>query len=270
MGALFKMEELKEFQVSIQDVDKSFDDRKVLRGLNLHIEKGEFVAIVGKSGCGKSTLLRIIAGLETFQQGEVKLNKVPLNGLNKNARMMFQDGRLLPWKSVLDNVCLGLGRDSRPKAAQTLKQVGLTERIHDYPTKLSGGQKQRVALARALVHDPAVLLLDEPLGALDALTRLEMQDLIESLWEQQKFTAILVTHDVEEAVAISDRVVLIDNGKISLNQPIPLPRPRQRTNPAFSMYVEEILSRITNRHNRNNYSMMMNQESKSLLNTINN
>ncbi|WP_205601381.1 ATP-binding cassette domain-containing protein [Virgibacillus sp. YIM 98842] len=263
-------EDYEEIHVSIHDIEKSFDEREVLKGLNLQISQGEFVAVVGKSGCGKSTLLRIIAGLEDFNQGSVELNRNPLSGLNKKARMMFQDGRLLPWKRVIDNVCLGLGMASRQKAIQTLEQVGLKERIHDYPSKLSGGQKQRVALARALVHDPSLLLLDEPLGALDALTRLEMQDLIESLWKNRNFTAILVTHDVEEAVAISDRVVLMDNGKISLNQPIHLSRPRQRTDPVFSMYTEEILAHITNRKSKNNYSMVLNQDPESLLNTINN
>ncbi|WP_337020202.1 ATP-binding cassette domain-containing protein, partial [Oceanobacillus massiliensis] len=198
--------------------------------------------------CGKSTLLRLIAGLEEFNEGSIQLNGEPLKDLNKYARIMFQDGRLLPWKRIIDNVCIGLPRDYRIKAMDALQQVGLADRMNDWPSKLSGGQKQRVALARALVHDPLLLLLDEPLGALDALTRIEMQELIESLWKQRAFTSILVTHDVEEAVAIADRVILIEDGAISLNQPIRLPRPRQRTNPAFSMYVEEILEKILSRN----------------------
>ncbi|RLL43736.1 ATP-binding cassette domain-containing protein [Oceanobacillus piezotolerans] len=260
----------KGINVHIKAVKKSYDARNVLNGLDLKIKEGEFVSIVGKSGCGKSTLLRLIAGLEGCDGGEINLNETQLEGLNDQARMMFQDGRLLPWKRVLENVCLGLPANSKQKAMEALTQVGLKDRVQDFPSKLSGGQKQRVALARALVHDPSLLLLDEPLGALDALTRLEMQGLIESLWKQRKFTAILVTHDVEEAVAISDRVVLIDHGKIYLNQPIPLPRPRQRTNPAFSMYVEEILDRIMNRKSKKNYSMILNQETQSFLDSINN
>ncbi|WP_156288580.1 ATP-binding cassette domain-containing protein [Oceanobacillus salinisoli] len=256
--------------VSMKKVEKNYEDREVLKGLDLQIREGEFVAIVGKSGCGKSTLLRLVAGLEKVNGGSIELDGGPLKGLNKQARMMFQDGRLLPWKRVIDNVRLGLPSHMKNKAIQALTQVGLKDRVEDYPSKLSGGQKQRVALARALVHDPALLLLDEPLGALDALTRLEMQALIESLWKQRKFTSILVTHDVEEAVVISDRVILIENGKVSLNQPIHLPRPRQRTNPAFSMYVDEILSRILNRKNNKNYSMVVNKESESLFNSINN
>lgn len=242
--------------VHVNDVNKRYEDHIVLKGLDLTIKAGEFVAIVGKSGCGKSTLLRLIAGLEDFEDGCIELDGKSLHGLNENARMMFQDGRLLPWKRVIDNVSLGLTADSKHKAAEALSQVGLQERMNDFPSKLSGGQKQRVALARALVHDPELLLLDEPLGALDALTRMEMQELIEALWKRRKFTTILVTHDVEEAVAISDRVVLIGNGKMKLNQPIHLPRPRKRTNPAFAMYVEEILSQIMNRERKDNYSIL--------------
>lgn len=256
--------------VHVNDVNKRYEDHIVLKGLDLTIKAGEFVAIVGKSGCGKSTLLRLIAGLEDFEDGSIELDGKSLHGLNENARMMFQDGRLLPWKRVIDNVSLGLTADSKHKAAEALSQVGLQERMNDFPSKLSGGQKQRVALARALVHDPDLLLLDEPLGALDALTRMEMQELIEALWKRRKFTTILVTHDVEEAVAISDRVVLIGNGKMKLNQPIHLPRPRKRTNPAFSMYVEEILSQIMNRERKDNYSILFRQGTESLLNSVNN
>lgn len=256
--------------VHLNEINKSYGYRPVLKGLDLTIKAGEFVAIVGKSGCGKSTLLRLIAGLEDLQKGSILLNGETLQGMNENARMMFQDGRLLPWKRVIDNVSLGLAAADRNKAVEALLQVGLKERMNDFPSKLSGGQKQRVALARALVHDPYLLLLDEPLGALDALTRLEMQELIETIWKRRKFTIILVTHDVEEAVAISDRVVLIEDGKVSLNQPIYLPRPRMRTNPIFAMYVDEILAQIMNRKTKSNYRILLNQDSKSLLNSVNN
>ncbi|MBT2214959.1 ATP-binding cassette domain-containing protein [Virgibacillus dakarensis] len=248
------MPEQKE-HVLLKDVQKGYGDRTVLNGLELSIHKGEFVAIVGKSGCGKSTLLRLIAGLERLNEGVIRINDKPLTQLNEHARIMFQDGRLLPWKRVIDNVCIGLAKDAKAKAKIALRQVGLEDRMKEYPAKLSGGQKQRVALARALVHDPSLLLLDEPLGALDALTRIEMQDLIASLWQKNKFTSILVTHDVEEAVAMADRVILIENGKVSLNQVINLPRPRQRTHPAFSMYLEEILGRIMDRQQKKNFVM---------------
>ena len=234
-----------------EGLSKQYDGRSVLNGINLEIEEGQFVAIVGKSGCGKSTLLRTIAGLEEPSGGSVKIKGSELKGLNKNARIMFQDGRLLPWKKVLDNVGLGLAGDWRSNALEALRSVGLEDRAHDWPSKLSGGQKQRVALARALVHQPELLLLDEPLGALDALTRIEMQGLIESLWRANGFTAILVTHDVEEAVATCDRVILIEDGKIVMDRFIDLPRPRQRAQVAFNTYVDEILQRILKQNHRN-------------------
>ncbi|WP_284139333.1 ATP-binding cassette domain-containing protein [Virgibacillus sp. LDC-1] len=233
--------------IRLDHVDKAFDNRNVLKRINLSINEGEFIAIVGKSGCGKSTLLRIIAGLETYDSGNVSVREQPLRSFNKKARIMFQDGRLLPWKTVIENVAIGLGKGKEEKALEALDSVGLAERMKDWPNKLSGGQQQRVALARALVHDPKLLLLDEPLGALDALTRIEMQELIERLWRKNKFTAVLVTHDVEEAVAIADRVLLIEDGTIKLNQEINLPRPRLRTQQAFGMYTEMILNRILGR-----------------------
>jgi len=233
--------------VVLDEVEKSFSERSVLKGINLTIDQGEFIAVVGKSGCGKSTLLRLIAGLEETSGGSIFVNGKPLKQLNQYARIMFQDGRLLPWKRVIDNIRIALPEEKEMKALETLRQVGLKDRMNDWPRKLSGGQKQRVALARALVHDPELLLLDEPLGALDALTRIEMQDLIESLWHDRGFTSILVTHDVEEAVAIADRVLLIEGGIISLDQKIDLPRPRHRTQFEFSIYVEEILAKIMGR-----------------------
>ncbi|MFD1174560.1 ATP-binding cassette domain-containing protein [Oceanobacillus picturae] len=235
------------FHIETKHIEKNYPGRSVLKDINLSIKKGEFVAIVGKSGCGKSTLLRLLAGLERASKGQLIMDQQPLAELNSEARMMFQDGRLLPWKKVIDNVSLGLTKEGKARAKKALQLVGLEDRITDWPAKLSGGQKQRVALARALVHEPSLLLLDEPLGALDALTRLEMQALIEDLWQQKKFTAILVTHDVEEAVAIADRVIVIENGYISLNQSIDLPRPRQRTSTPFSMYLDQILDRIMGR-----------------------
>ena len=233
--------------VSLEGVSKSFSERSVLKEINLQIDRGEFIAVVGKSGCGKSTLLRLIAGLEKTCEGIIKMNGGTLTGLNKYSRIMFQDGRLLPWKRVIDNIRIALPKEEKEKAIETLQHVGLGDRLNDWPRQLSGGQKQRVALARALVHDPELLLLDEPLGALDALTRIEMQDLIEVLWKDRGFTAVLVTHDVEEAVAIADRVLLIEDGIISLDQKINLPRPRHRTQLDFSIYVEEILARIMKR-----------------------
>jgi sulfonate transport system ATP-binding protein len=156
---------------------------------------------------------------------------------------MFQDSRLLPWKRVLNNVGLGLPRASLA-SLKALTQVCLEDRASEWPAVLSGGQRQRVALARALVHDPELLLLDEPLGALDALTRIEMQQLIESLWKERGFTAVLVTHDVQEAIALADRVLLIEDGEITLDERISLPRPRARGNLVFARLEERILARV--------------------------
>jgi sulfonate transport system ATP-binding protein len=183
-------------------------------------------------------LLRLLAGLEAPSEGVLQV------GTPASVRFMFQDARLLPWARVLDNVALGLkGSDARERAAAALAQVGLADRGQEWPAKLSGGQRQRVALARALVHTPQLLLLDEPLGALDALTRIEMQRLIERLWLRQGFTAVLVTHDVSEAVALADRVLLIEQGRVALDLSIHLPRPRLR-DAAFAGLEQQLLDRV--------------------------
>jgi len=228
-----------------RSVDKAFGARRVLEGIDLRVEPGEFVAIVGRSGCGKSTLLRLAAGLETVSAGSVAIDGAPPAASHDDVRIMFQDARLLPWKRVIDNVALGLDpAGAHVRARLALEQVGLDERAHDWPAVLSGGQRQRVALARALVHHPRLLLLDEPLGALDALTRLEMQRLIESLWRTHGFTALLVTHDVSEAVALADRVLLIDDHRIVLDQRITLPRPRARGDAVFAALEGGVLDRV--------------------------
>lgn len=228
-------------EINIQKLDKSFGSLQVLHDINLYVKAGEFVAIVGRSGCGKSTLLRTIAGLESITEGIVTFNSKPVKGVQETTRMMFQDARLLPWKDVLTNV--RVGNSNLIKAEEALNNVGLLEKKHDWPGVLSGGQKQRVSLARALAGDPELILFDEPLGALDALTRIEMQELIENLWEQQRFTSILVTHDVSEAVILADRVVLIEAGGISLDVKIDLPRPRIK-NTKFTEYENMILEKI--------------------------
>ncbi|AET93709.1 ABC transporter (plasmid) [Burkholderia sp. YI23] len=230
----------RDLAVSLRGVEKRFGERTVLDQFDFSIERGSFVSIVGRSGCGKSTLLRLIAGLDRPTHGTVQRNGLQM-------RIMFQDARLLPWKSVLDNVMIGLPRDKRDEARATLAEVGLAEREKEWPSRLSGGQRQRVALARALVHRPDLLLLDEPLGALDALTRIEMQGLIERLWREHKLTALLVTHDVQEAVSLGDRIVLIDAGRITLDTAVPLPRPRTRTAPGFAELEERVLARVLQR-----------------------
>ncbi|MDR7079309.1 sulfonate transport system ATP-binding protein [Neobacillus niacini] len=225
-------------------VKKDFGSQHVLDSIELDVQPGEFVAVIGRSGCGKSTLLRLIAGLEKPTEGELLINNEPVRALNPEMRIMFQDARLLPWMSVIDNVALGLKKGEGEKAETALKQVGLLDRANEWPSVLSGGQKQRVALARALSSHPRLLLLDEPLGALDALTRIEMQQLIESLWLEQKFTTVLITHDVEEAVAMADRVILIEQGRIAMDLPVPFSRPRQRGQAAFAGLVDKVLKRV--------------------------
>jgi sulfonate transport system ATP-binding protein len=216
--------------LTIRGLRKSFGDNEVLRGIDLHIPAGQFVAIVGRSGCGKSTLLRLIAGLETIDAGSLSFGEA---ARPEDLRVMFQEPRLLPWARVLGNVEVGLGRarkqgDAQARAESALAEVGLGDKRDHWPAVLSGGQKQRVALARALVSHPRLLAFDEPLGALDALTRISMQRLLEQVWRDQGFTAILVTHDVSEAVALADRVLVIEDGRIAHDIYIDLPRPRRR------------------------------------------
>ena len=228
-------------------VGKRYGDNVVLNDLDLHIPAGQFVAVVGRSGGGKSTLLRLLAGLEKPNAGELLAGNGPLAASQQETRLMFQDARLLPWKSVIDNVGLGLQGKWRDRALDALAAVGLENRAGEWPAALSGGQKQRVALARALIHRPGLLLLDEPLGALDALTRLEMQDLIESLWQDHGFTVLLVTHDVSEAVAMADRVLLIEEGKIGLDLAVDLPRPRRKGSARLAELEAEVLNRVMRR-----------------------
>jgi sulfonate transport system ATP-binding protein len=221
-----------------------YGDRLVLHRLDLEVAPGEFLAVVGRSGSGKTTLLRLLAGLEPASEGELFQDGVPISGLNRRARLMFQDARLLPWQRIADNVGLGLPRDRAGRVNRALERVYLADRAGDWPATLSGGQKQRVALARALAADPGLLLLDEPLGALDALTRIEMQSLLEQTWLEAGSTAVLVTHDVEEAVTLADRVVAVDNGRITLELPIPLARPRLRDSPPFAALAAKVLAHV--------------------------
>lgn len=233
-------------EILIEQLHKFYGDVKVLEDLDLHIGAGEFVAIVGRSGCGKSTLLRLIADLEQPSYGEIKFKSLQnfREGItSSDIRVMFQDPRLLPWKNILSNAQLGLNKTHFPKAMQLLEKVGLKDKALLWPSQLSGGQRQRVALARALSHTPRILLLDEPLGALDALTRLDMQNLIEKLWLEQGFTTILVTHDVSEAVQLADRIILLDKGRIAQQFNVDLPRPRQK-NMAFTKLEQQVLNAV--------------------------
>jgi sulfonate transport system ATP-binding protein len=209
------------------------------------------VAIVGRSGCGKSTLLRLLAGLDQPTSGQIEVDGQS-KAWRDHVRLMFQEPRLLPWQRVVANVEVGLsqapaGVDRHRQAIEALARVGLPGRETDWPAILSGGQKQRVALARALVSHPRILAFDEPLGALDALTRIEMQALIEQVWEEKGFTAIVVTHDVTEAVALADRILLLEAGRVAMDVTVDLPRPRRRGDPAAAAIERRILDRLLGR-----------------------
>jgi len=234
--------------LTIRGLRKSFGSNEVLKGLDLDIPAGQFVAVVGKSGCGKSTLLRLIAGLETPDAGTIAFGDRE-RAARDHIRVMFQEPRLLPWARVKSNVEVGLGAarkssDARLRAERALSEVGLRDRADEWPAVLSGGQRQRVALARALVSHPRVLAFDEPLGALDALTRISMQGLLGRVWSDQNFTAILVTHDVAEAVALADRVLVIDEGRIALDLDVGVARPRRRGSAELAALEGKILHHL--------------------------
>jgi sulfonate transport system ATP-binding protein len=223
--------------VSIRGLSKVFGDRAVIDGLDLDIRPGEFVALLGRSGCGKSTLLRILAGLDSEIDG---LATVP-----RRRAVAFQAPRLMPWKRVWHNVVLGLpGRPDRALAQRYLDEVGLSAKTTVWPKTLSGGEAQRVSLARALVREPELLLLDEPFGALDALTRVKAQQLVADLWARHRCAVLLVTHDVEEALLLADRVLVMDGGVIAHEVTVALPRPRPIDHPTLVRLRTELLGRL--------------------------
>ena len=206
----------------------------VLDHLSLTIPAGEFVVLLGRSGSGKSTLLRTLAGLDPVECGEV---------LRPGAvSVVFQESRLLPWRRVWQNVVLGQkGLATKKRALSVLAEVGLEHRVEAWPLTLSGGEAQRVALARALVRDPSFLMLDEPFAALDALSRIQMQALVLTLWRKHQCTTLLVTHDVDEALILADRVLVLENGRIKIDLPVPLSRPRRHADPVFEGLRCELL-----------------------------
>lgn len=222
----------------------------VLSNIDLDVRPGEFVSLVGPSGCGKSTILRLVMGLDAPTVGRVEVDGRPVDGPGAERGLVFQDHRLLPWLTVEDNVALALDAlrlppaERRARAADYVRLVGLAGFEKAYPHQLSGGMAQRAAIARGLAPEPRILLLDEPLGAVDALTRSHLQDELLRIWRERRVTTLMVTHDVEEAVYLSDRVVVLAPrpGRIERILDIDLPRPRRRGDPAFAALKEEVLS----------------------------
>ena len=229
--------------VATRGLRRAFGDRQVLRSIDIELRPGEFVALLGRSGSGKTTLLRILAGLDPGAEGDAY---VP-----ERRSVVFQDARLLPWATVLDNVTLGLragGRrgldDHRDRGLAAIAEVGLAGHERDWPKTLSGGEAQRAALARALVREPQLLLLDEPFGALDALTRVRMHALVQQLCARHRPTVLLVTHDVDEAILLADRVLVLSDGVVSLDEPVDVPSPRLRRNPGFIALRSRLLAEL--------------------------
>ncbi len=217
-----QIERARPLPLRLDGVVKSFGGRRVLDGVDLTVPAGQFIAVVGRSGGGKSTLMRLIVGLDRPSEGRILIDNRPVSGLRPDVRLLFQDPRLLPWQRVIANVGIARGPGWRERALTALDDVGLAERAGDWPSLLSGGQRQRVALARALVSNPGLLLLDEPFGALDALTRQEMHQLLRRIRDEHGFGAVLITHDVAEAVALADRVLVLREGRIALDIDIDL------------------------------------------------
>jgi sulfonate transport system ATP-binding protein len=225
--------------VRVGNLTRIFSGRPVLNDVSLTIAPGEFVALIGKSGSGKSTLLRALAHLDDGVEGE-GLIEVP-----DNRSVLFQDSRLLPWETVMQNITLGLRAvDAASRAARTLADVGLSGRENAWPNVLSGGEQQRVALARSLVREPELLLADEPFGALDALTRIRMHRLLLELVEVHRPTVLLVTHDVDEALKLADRVLVMDEGRIVLDRVVGLPHSRSKSDARYEAFRDLLLGAL--------------------------
>ncbi|AXA25428.1 ABC transporter ATP-binding protein [Pseudomonas putida] len=224
----------------------------VLQDIDLDIRPGEFISILGASGCGKSTLLRLIVGLDTDHQGTIVLDGQPVRGPGLERGIVFQDHRLFPWMTLQQNIALALKNHALPAeekqrlVAEHIELVGLRGFEHAYPHQLSGGMAQRAAIARALVNKPKVLLLDEPLGALDALTRVRLQQELQRIRERERCTVVMVTHDIEEALYLGDRVIVMDAhpGRIREDLPIDLAHPRERTHPALQILKQRLLEQL--------------------------
>lgn len=249
--------------LTLRNISKRFASRpgsstqlQVLDNIQLDIAPGEFISIVGVSGCGKSTLLRLILGLDEEYEGRILLDGKPIKGTGLERGIVFQDHRLFPWLNVEQNVAVALKnsplspKEKRDTVREHIELVGLQDFIDAYPHQISGGMAQRVAIARGLVNRPSVLLLDEPLGALDALTRARLQGELQNIWAKEKITMILVTHDVDEAVFLGDRVVVMqpNPGRIRRILDVDLPRPRNRSDSRFIALRDDVLSDFAELH----------------------
>lgn len=235
----------------INHINRQFDTGvTALADVSLHVAPAEIVALVGASGCGKSTLLRIVAGLDAPTSGQVFVNDEPLQGPNAAVGVVFQEPRLMPWLSVRDNVRFGLAHlpraEQEARTVAGLARVGLADFAEAMPRQLSGGMAQRVAIARALAARPRVLLLDEPFSALDPFTKMDLQEHLLRIWADDRPTLLLVTHDLEEALVLADRIVVLRGhpGRIHETVPVELPRPRQRTDAAFHAYKQRLLEAL--------------------------
>jgi len=242
-------------RVSRKDFTVNDDRVTALKDIELDVRPGEFISIIGSSGCGKSTLLRILAGLETDYQGSAECEGQRICGPGLERGVVFQEHRLFPWLTVQENVAFGLGGGKGrhdESVREHLSLVGLTGFEHAYPHQLSGGMAQRAAIARALVNRPRVLLLDEPFGALDALTKIQMQEEVLRIWKAEGTTMILVTHDIDEAVFLGDRVLIMSSrpGTIKRIVPVDLPRPRDRGSYEFTQLRSTIHAEFFRRHDR--------------------
>lgn len=236
--------------LAVHVVRKEFRGRLVLRDLSLVLRQGEIIALVGPSGCGKSTLLRIAMGLEREFSGEASLSGRPVRRPVRALGLMFQEPRLLPWLTVAENVALGADRDADAsrRALALLREMGLEERAGSFPRELSGGMAQRVALARALFREPEVLLLDEPFSAVDALTRARLQQLLLDVCTNRGIAVLLVTHDVEEAAWLADRVLVLAGGTIRAEMPLSAPRPRDRADSGLLGFRRALLAELERAH----------------------
>lgn len=237
-------------EIELIDIRKEYEingkKKTVLSDINLLVNSGEFISIIGYSGCGKSTLIRMIAGLEDYNGGKIILDGEVTKAPDTRRGMIFQDHRLLPWINVYDNLDFGYYESDKKKKHENilshLELVGLTDYKDAMPSQLSGGMSQRASIARALLHNPEVLLLDEPFGALDALTRIQMQKEVLRIWEQEKTTMIIVTHDIDEAIFLSERIVILEGNPATIKCiiPVEMSRPRNRVSPEFDVIRRKV------------------------------